>query len=27
MQGNGRPAPVATPLPVTVWAQGDGEED
>jgi murein DD-endopeptidase MepM/ murein hydrolase activator NlpD len=27
MQGNVRTAPVATPMPVTTWAQGDGEED
>ncbi len=27
MQGNGRPAPVATPLPVTTWAQGGGEDE
>jgi murein DD-endopeptidase MepM/ murein hydrolase activator NlpD len=27
MQGNVRSAPVATPLPVTTWAQGDGDDE
>ncbi len=27
MQGNVRNAPVATPAPVTTWAQGDGEDE
>jgi murein DD-endopeptidase MepM/ murein hydrolase activator NlpD len=27
MQGNVRTAPLPTPLPVTTWAQGGGEED
>jgi murein DD-endopeptidase MepM/ murein hydrolase activator NlpD len=27
MQGNVRTAPVATPLPTTIWAQGDGEDE
>jgi murein DD-endopeptidase MepM/ murein hydrolase activator NlpD len=27
MQGNVRTAPVTTPLPVTTWAQGDGDDE
>jgi murein DD-endopeptidase MepM/ murein hydrolase activator NlpD len=27
MQGNVRTAPVATPLPTTTWAQGDGDDE
>jgi murein DD-endopeptidase MepM/ murein hydrolase activator NlpD len=27
MQGNVRTAPVATPAPVTTWAQGDGDDE